>query len=64
MKKKFTSMPQCFECEYYINRDDENFYCEAYPKGIPDNILFNGIKHDKILERQTGNYIFKSKLII
>jgi hypothetical protein len=32
--------PICFECKHY--RDD--YTCEAFPEGIPDDILFG--KHD------------------
>jgi len=58
-----TSIPQCLECYYYIKYDGINFNCEAFRKG-PDNVFDNTIKHNKIIEGQIGNYIFKPKLII
>ena len=62
-KEIFTSIPQCFECFYYIKYNGENFKCEAFPVEIPENILNNKIKHNKIIKGQKGNYIFKPKII-
>jgi hypothetical protein len=63
-KEKFTTIPQCLECYHYITYDYINFKCEAFPVEIPENILRNKIKHNKILEGQKGNHIFKPKIII
>jgi hypothetical protein len=64
-KEKFTTIPQCLECYHYITYDeaDDNFKCEAFPIEIPDNILRNKIKHNKIMAGQKGNYIFKEKIL-
>ena len=62
-KEKFTTIPQCLECYHYIKYNGINFRCEAFPVEIPDNILRNKLKHNKIIEGQKGNYIFKPKII-
>jgi hypothetical protein len=61
-KEKFTTIPQCFECYHYLKCNGINFRCEAFPVVIPENILKNKIKHNKIIEGQKGNYIFKPKI--
>lgn len=50
---------QCGDCAFY--RKLIKGYiptCLAFPEGIPDEIMFGEILHDKIIEGQVGNYIY------
>ena len=41
------SAPICFACVRFCPWDGDNdrAYCAAFPDGIPDAILFNGLDH-------------------
>lgn len=49
---------QCSRCKNFNN---ESYSCEAYPDGIPENLLDASEKHDKVRKGQTGNSIFSPK---
>ena len=49
---------QCIICKHFI--DDGTFSCAAYDY-IPDEIVSNEVMHDKVLDGQKGNAIFKVK---
>jgi len=34
--------------------------CQAFPKGIPDEIQEGEIEHNKVIEGQTGDFVFTS----
>lgn len=49
--------PVCMRCKFF-NKDD--FYknsCEAFPDGIPDEILYEGNKHLKPIPGQKNKKI-------
>ena len=46
----------CGTCKHF-RRDD--FYCLAYPDGIPDELLSGEELHDEVRGDQTGNTIFE-----
>jgi hypothetical protein len=46
--------PICEDCLYFST----DFTCKAFPKGIPDSILFSDKKHTSHVEGQVGNYVF------
>lgn len=48
---------QCLQCKHY-HKDDE---CEAFPDGIPDDILDDEFIHDKIHPEQDNEIVFKKK---
>lgn len=48
--------PKCLKC-LWLQKIGNGFTCEAYPRGIPDNILM-GEMHIKILPGQEGEYVF------
>ena len=54
-------LPQCFDCKYYNRYDNDKHSCKAFPKGIPEKVFKNIIKHDHKLPSQTGDYIFEEK---
>jgi hypothetical protein len=38
---------QCMDCKNFIEENNEGeFFCKAYPKGIPKDIFWNKIMHD------------------
>ena len=56
-----TILSQCFKCKYYNIYDIEKHSCKAFPKGIPDNVLYNEIEHDHKLPNQTDDYVYELK---
>lgn len=38
--------PICIDCKHY-HKDAEKITCDAFPKGIPDEILFGDFDHHK-----------------
>ena len=40
---------------------DEVFVCKAYPDGIPEEVQDGSVKHNKVLNGQTGDYTFQTK---
>lgn len=57
IKELYGVKSQCLECDNYIL----GFTCLAFTKQIPDNILFNNIKHDKPLKEQGNDIVFEQK---
>ena len=47
---------QCAQCKHF-KRDD--YYCPAYPDGIPDELLEGDATHDKRRTDQTGDTLFE-----
>jgi hypothetical protein len=47
----------CKDCIHYTL----HLTCKAFPKGIPDEIAFNGMPHEKLFPGQTGDYIFERR---
>ena len=46
---------QCVDCKNYIDKNkDGKHYCKAYPNGIPDDMFWNKIKHDKNIDGDNG----------
>ena len=48
----------CGSCKHF-RKDD--FYCPAYPDGIPDELLSGKKQHDQVRKDQTGNTIFEEE---
>ena len=46
----------CGTCKHF-RRDD--FYCLAYPDGIPDELLLGEELHNEVRKDQTGDTIFE-----
>ena len=49
---------QCTTCKHF-HADD--YYCRAFPDGIPDSILSGKQKHDNVLKSQVGEYVYIEK---
>lgn len=46
---------QCAYCKHF---HAEDYYCPAYPNGIPDDLLNGKELHNKVRTGQTGNVVF------
>lgn len=42
----------CPECKHFV--DDKKFTCEAFPKGIPDTVVFGEFIHTKPFKEDNG----------
>lgn len=49
-------LPICNKCIFYL----KGLHCKAFPEpnNIPDEILDGKNKHEKIIDGQTGDFIF------
>ena len=45
----------CTRCKWL---DEEELICDAYPSGIPVEILRGVVIHNKVQDYQTGDFIF------
>jgi len=41
------SPPICLECKHWHSDNEEAFTCDAFPEGIPDDIILNRQDHHK-----------------
>ncbi len=48
------SAPICMECKNYRVKDTTKNSCNAFPKGIPDIVIFGGSDHKKSLPGDHG----------
>ncbi len=46
------STPVCFDCKYFQNIKSRT--CDAFPKGIPDDIWSGEVRHDKVYPGDHG----------
>jgi hypothetical protein len=49
--------PICFDCKNFLQEFGLN--CKAFPKGIPDEILFGENNHTKMLPDQGNEIVFE-----
>jgi hypothetical protein len=59
------TIPQCFGCKHYHPQPFDappapTYMCDAFLSGIPDDILFNRVAHDKPYPGD-GGMLFESK---
>lgn len=59
----------CFNCRHLLysggmlSQDKgERGKCEAFPDGIPDDIWFHGIEHDKMMPGQLGDFVYEEPI--
>jgi hypothetical protein len=45
----------CPSCQYYLSKQK----CKAFPDGIPNDIFDADKTHDKLVEGQTGDFVFE-----
>ena len=60
MKREDDYVGEFSQCGYCKNHID-GLKCKAFDI-IPDEIFFNELDHDKIIEGQKGDFVFESKL--
>ena len=60
-RNKIIELPICFNCKHF--NDDGSYTCTAFPKGIPDVILFGDNEHSKPLKGQENSITFTPKSI-
>lgn len=48
-------------CANCIHFEDWDYFCAAYPDGIPDELLSGKMRHDKIIKGQTGQTVYLPK---
>lgn len=46
--------------ELLSQSEDERGKCKAFPDGIPDDIWFRGLEHDKVMPGQVGDFVHAS----
>ena len=54
-----TEQPICFFCKHFIEGKD--YKCQAFPEGIPNEILFGENDHSKPLPEQQNDIVFEAK---
>lgn len=47
-----TTIPKCFRCVHF--HDDNTYTCDAFPEGIPDDILESEFDHREPHEGDAG----------
>ena len=58
--------PPCVHCVHLVKvgkQSGENWTCQAFPNGIPPEIVRRKAKHDKPFTFQEGEYVFESKVV-
>jgi hypothetical protein len=51
---------QCHNCKHYseeLTLEAEQSACKAFPKGIPEEVLWGDEIHDRKLPGQVGDYV-------
>jgi len=51
--------PICMKCKNYLRDDFDGLNCNAFPKGIPDEILFGENDHTTPLPDQGNDIVFE-----
>ena len=42
---------QCVDCKHYLGKkENSKHYCKAFPEGIPSDVFWSKITHDKPIE--------------
>ena len=49
---------QCASCKHFMQDD---YYCSAYPDGIPDKLLEGKSTHNEVCKDQTGTIIYEKE---
>lgn len=55
------SAPQCLECLHFHPKVLWRMECDAYPEGIPEDIMNFGEKHLTVRADQTGTAVFSKR---
>lgn len=46
----------CGSCKHFV---EDDYYCPAYPDGIPDRLLEGKDSHDEVRKDQTGTTVYE-----
>ena len=46
--------PLCLKCAHFHENNEETFACDAFPKGIPDEIVLRGFNHNQPFPGDNG----------
>ena len=55
-------IPICMDCRLYHPNDFEGLTCDAFPKGIPDEILYGDGNLSEPLKGQKNEVVFEKLL--
>jgi hypothetical protein len=50
--------PDCLRCAHFRANKDSANTCDAFPGGIPTEILLSRAQHDRVREDQVGEFVF------
>jgi len=48
----------CFQCVHNWGPAQWE-RCRAFPKGIPNKYLYGGVRHNRVVKGQVGNFVFQ-----
>lgn len=48
------SAPLCVSCKRLRDYDHDRISCDAFPEGIPDEIIFNEVSHKNPVDGDNG----------
>ncbi len=53
-------VPYCFFCKHFggLDKKLDDYTCQAFPKGIPVEIIYRKVQHRVLYPGQTGDFIF------
>lgn len=47
--------PQCTDCKHLLNeKKNDHFCCKAFPDGIPEDVFWNRVSHNTVIEGDHG----------
>lgn len=46
--------PLCLKCARFHDNNEDTFTCDAFPKGIPDDIVLGGFNHNQAFPGDNG----------
>jgi hypothetical protein len=46
--------PLCLKCARFHDTNEETFTCDAFPKGVPDEIVLGGFNHNNAFPGDNG----------
>ncbi|MCL2074038.1 MAG: hypothetical protein FWH18_08960 [Marinilabiliaceae bacterium] len=49
----------CYKCKHFRQWD---YFCKAYPNGIPDELIYGKEKHTEVQTDQKGTTVFEEKI--
>ena len=52
-------IPECPVCKHYLGRNENgNYYCKAFPYGIPDDVFWGKKSHIEHIDGDNG-FVFE-----